>query len=255
MDARTALREAPPPLVDKQERLIVLWSPKSACTATYVWFANVCGFLNDVRRFPNPHHHRMDVYRRSERYRDSLDADTSGFHVVRILRDPYERAASIFREAFTSPIGYADKDASAFGLDFSVGVSFRQFLEMVARLDMRNADTHYRPQVHPFENVRKVDTVINISRADLFLELNTLASRLGMPQTDFASLDWFQAIESSRRRVPREADAEMFDVPIVRDASPTQTPFPEYGQLLTPKARHEIETIYRRDFETYRGYL
>lgn len=255
MDTKTALREAPPPLVDKQERLIVLWSPKSACTATYVWFASVCGFLHDVRRFPNPHHHRMGVYRGSQRYRDSLDADTSGFHVVKILRDPYERAVSIFREAFTSPIRYADRDALAFGLDFSAGVSFRQFLAMVARLDMRKADTHYRPQVHPFENVRKPDTVINISGANLFLELNALASCLGMAQTDFASLDWLHAIESSRRRVPREPVAEMFDLPIARDASPTQTPFPEYGQLLTPGARHEIETIYRRDFETYRGYL
>jgi hypothetical protein len=241
--------------VDAIARLIVVWSPKTACTATYIWFSSVCGFLEDVRRFPNPHHHRMKVYRRSQRYRDSLAADASKFHVVRIIRDPYDRAASIFREAFSSPIDFAARDAAAANLDFALGVSFRQFLTMTARLDMRAADTHYRPQWHPFENVRKPDTIINISRANLFAELNALAARLCLSHTDFASLDWLHAVERSRQRVPHECEAEMFDAPIRRASEPGKTPFPEYRQLLTAEARRQIETIYRPDFQAYQNYL
>ena len=255
MDANAALREAPPPLVDKEQRLIILWSPKSACTATYVWFAQVCGFLEDVRRSPSPHHHRMEIYRTSQRYRDSLAADTSRFFVVRIIRDPYERAASIFREAFTSPIRYADGEAAKFGLDFTRGVSFRQFLRMIEHLDMHIADTHFRPQFHPFENVRKPDAIINISKMDLFRELNDVASQLGLVRTDFFSLDWFHAIEKARKRAPREGGAEMFDVPLARDPEPTETPFPEYRHLLTKEAKHKIEAIYRADFDAYRSQL
>jgi hypothetical protein len=251
----SALREAPPPLVDEAAQLIVLWSPKAACTATYVWFSSVCGFLAEVSRFPNPHHHRMEVYRRSRRYRDSLTADTSSFRVVRIIRDPYERAVSIFREAFTSPIRFADKDAAAANLNFEEGVSFRQFLAMVARLDMQKADTHYRPQRHPFELVRKPDTVINVSKVDLFAGLNAVASQLGLPYTDFPSLGWLHAVEQSRRRSPHPTHGEMFDIPVLRAKEPVRTPFPEYRQLLTDEAKHRIEAIYQDDFSNYRDQL
>src|ERR1700693_863978 len=97
--AAALLRAPPPPLVDRERKVIVLWSPKAACTTIYVWFSNLCGFLDEVLRHPSPHHHRMDVFRSSRRYLDSIAGDTSDFRVVRIIRDPYARAASIFHEA------------------------------------------------------------------------------------------------------------------------------------------------------------
>ncbi len=249
-----SILQVPPPLVDKERRLVVLWSPKSACTAAYVWFASTCGFLDEVAQHESPHHHRMQVFRTSQRYRDSITADTSDFHVVRIIRDPYIRAASIFREAFVA--NYADGDAALAGLDFDNGVSFHKFLLMVERLDMENVDTHYRPQFHPFERARRPDTIVNISKSDLFVELNVLERKMNWPLTDFASLRWFHDLERARRIPPiPPAGSETYRTPIRRGDPPSQTPFPEYASLLTRDAKSRIESVYRDDFAAYRDHL
>jgi hypothetical protein len=250
----SALRASPPPLVDRERRLVVLWSPKSACTAAYVWFASVCGFLDQVRQYESPHHHRMQVFRTSRRYLDSIVADTSDFHVVRIIRDPYARAVSIFREAFVG--NYADRDAALVNLNFDAGVSFHMFLLMLERLDMENVDTHYRPQLHPFERARKPDTIINISKADLFSELNAFEERSDWPVTDFAAMEWFHAYERARRAPPPAIyGRDMFKTPIARGNPPAQTPFPDFACLLAPEAKARIKSIYRDDFDAYRGFL
>jgi len=252
------LRSPPPPLVDRERRVIVVWSPKSACTTTYVWFANLCGFLDEVRRHhESPHRHRVEVFRLSRRYLDSVAEAASDFHVVRIIRDPHARAVSIFREALTSPISFADRDARLAGLDFARGVSFQRFLQMVDRFDMENVDTHYRPQLHPLERARKPDTVINISKSDLFAALNALEERQGWPKTDFAAMTWLHALENARRPppFPQAVAGDMFRTPIPRAQPKEQTPFPDYRSLLTPAAKTLIESIYRDDFDAYRDFL
>src|SRR5439155_20288125 len=96
--SRRLLRYTPRPLVDAEKRVIVLWSPKSACTTTYVWFSHLCGFVDEVEKHDAfPHRHRIDVYMGSERYWSAIENDTRDFHVVRVIRDPYARAVSIFR--------------------------------------------------------------------------------------------------------------------------------------------------------------
>lgn len=184
-----------------------------------------------------------------------MEGDTSGFHIVRIIRDPYERAVSIFRHALMT--NFADKDAAAAGLDFNEGVSFRQFLKLVLALDMKTADTHYRPQFHPFESLRRPDTIINVSKSDLFGELNALERQKGWPITDFFSMQWFHSMESSRRPPTYSPTEErMFNAPIARaDPLKKNTAFPDYDRLLTPKARSRIEQIYRVDFEAYRDHF
>src|SRR5437763_9167730 len=91
---RELLRLTPRPLIDAGKKVIVLWSPKSACTTTYVWFSHLAGFLDDVAKHPAgfPHRHRIEVYMKSDRYRQAIESDIRDFHVVRILRDPYSRA-------------------------------------------------------------------------------------------------------------------------------------------------------------------
>jgi len=196
----------------------------------------------------------MQIFRRSRRYLDSIAGDTSRFHVVRIIRDPYARAASIFREAFVGD--YADRDAALVGFNFSAGMSFHMFLLMVERLDMETVDTHYRPQFHPFERQRRPDTIINISKSDLFSVLNAFERRMAWPVTNFAAMHWFHELEQSRRAPPPAFfGLQMYKAVIVRGNPPSQTPFPHYKSLLPPEAKRRIESIYREDFGAYRALL
>jgi hypothetical protein len=110
------------------------------------------------------------------------------YRIVRIIRDPYSRAVSIFRHALTT--GFADDALARVGVDFRQGVSFRQFLDFAAAQNMRSVNLHLRPQVHSYERSCKPDTVINISNTDLFEQLNALEQRMGWPATDFKSIEW-----------------------------------------------------------------
>ena len=128
--------------------------------------------------------------------------------------------------------------------------------ELLADIDMETVDTHYRPQRHPLESERKPDRVINISKSDLFAELNEVEKSAGWAQTDFASMQWLHALEKSRRAPPYpEVAADMFRTPIRRGNPKEQTAFPEYGSLLTPEAKTLIESVYRDDFTAYRDFL
>ena len=174
--------------------------------------------------------------------------------MIRIIRDPYARAASIFHEELVG--WFADRDAALAGLNFDAGVSFQRFLLMIDRFDMETVDTHYRPQRHPFESERKPDTVINISKSDLFAKLNAVEKSARWPLTDFASMQCLHELEKSRRGPPYpEAAADLFRTPIRRGNPKEQTAFPEYGSLLTPEAKTLIESIYRDDFTAYRDFL
>ena len=218
----------------------------------YVWFSAICGFAEEVRQWnENPHIHRMEVYLGSERHKKGLKADVSTYQVIKVIRDPYSRAASIFRHAIKYPI--ADKEMREWSggqFDPVMGISFDQFLDFAATLDMNECNPHFRPQRHPFEEVRKPDIVINMSREDLFGRLETVARERGWPEVRFDEMAWAHEMPSSRRAQTSTTGAELDRVRLNRLEHVLS--FPPYSRLLTESARRKIETIYRVDFEAYR---
>ncbi|MBV9571612.1 MAG: sulfotransferase family 2 domain-containing protein [Alphaproteobacteria bacterium] len=215
----------PRPLVSPEKRLIVLWSPKSACTAAYVWFASVCGFVEDVRRYHRfPHWHRIEVFQNPPL---NEIGDLSDFLIVRIVRDPYTRAASIYRQAML--IGLKRPG----DMVVREGMPFGAFLNQLMGKDLYTLDPHVWPQVHPLEAERNPDVVINVSKQDLFAELNALERVQGWPETDFAAMDWFHGPEKAR-----SGQAGV-----------------SYDTLLNRRARHKIEAIYAMDFQQYQNFL
>jgi len=243
------------PLIDKDRHFVLGWLPKSACTTLYLWFASVGGFLPQVLAHHSfPHRHRNEVLLKSQRYREALRAYTPDFRFIKVIRDPYMRAVSIFRHAIA--FGFANADLHArFGpsVDSQHGVSFQQFLDLLANLDMTAANPHYRPQLHPFEQHRRAGKIINISRSNLLTELAVLEKTNGWPATDFANSEWFKKIENTRSETVGQ-EGEPLDRAMLSHGSHRHA-FPSYAQLLTPEARRKIEYIYARDFEAYAAYL
>ena len=247
-----------PPLLNMKNNLVVLWSAKSACTTVYVWFSHVSGFSQEVRDYASwPHQHRTEQYEKSPLYLDSARADLSRAHTLRIIRDPYDRAVSIFRHALQTH--FADKvmNAKTDGrMSAEAGYSFLEFLDFVARLDMNRVDHHFRPQFHPYEKFRKPDRVINISKQDLFAELVIFEREAGLPPTNFKDLDWLRDLESKRKANQDPLTGSALDtIRFTRHQVHKLGQFPSYVQLLTPEAKQKIETIYKIDFDAYRVYL
>jgi hypothetical protein len=250
------MRAGPQPLLNPDNGMMVVWSPKSACTTVFVWFAGTIGRLDEARASADVHRYRTDVYYSSDLYRRGLDHRLGDYRIVRVIRDPYARAASIYRHALrTRLVDRRFKAASAM-LDRRKGFSFLQFLDYVGTLRPRAAGAHLRPQFHPIETALRPEIVINISRQDLFAELNGVEDAFGLPRTDFRDLEWLLRREARRKAKEgafkgEAADDVLFDA----DAARGLKPWPDYGQLLTPRARARIETLYARDFEAYAAHL
>ena len=249
---------APRPMVNAPKNLLVYWSPKSACTTAYVWFSHISGFLPEMRRYGLwPHRHRQDVYERSQFYSDSVRADLSGANAIRIMRDPYSRAVSIYRHAVQSR--FADRFLANFrggSFNFEQGMSFQDFLDFVATLDMSRVDIHFRPQFHLYEREKPPSHVINVSKTDLFEGLNAFERDVGLPPTDFAAFGWLHDLEKMRKAKQEPMEGSRLDTTAFsRQQVKKLGQFPNYGQLLTPEARQKIELIYKSDFDAYREFL
>lgn len=249
---------APIPLINKEKRLIVVWSPKSACTTTYVWFSHLSGFSNDVRRYAAwPHRHRIEQFQRSSFFAESANSDLSEFFMLRIIRDPYSRAVSIYRHALQTHFADAPMHTYSNGkISAEKGYSFQTFLDFAAQLDMKRVDIHFRPQLHPYEAHRKPDQIINISKQDLLSEIAAFETAAGLPVTNFNDLNWLHDLESKRKAKQEPMEGEELDaIGFTRHQVFKLGQFPSYGQLLTAKAKKKIESIYKADFEAYAEYL
>ncbi len=184
--------QRPAPLINMHKNLLVLWSPKSACTTVYVWFAKVSGFADDVRAFAKwPHRHRIHQYLRSALYHDSALSGMINASPLKIIRCPYGRAVSIYRHALQTDFADIAMEAWSGGkISAGGGYSFQTFLDLLETLDMARADIHFRPQFHPLERERKPAHIVNISTSDLFADLNRFEESQGLPRTDFSTLTW-----------------------------------------------------------------
>jgi hypothetical protein len=201
---------------------------------------------------PWPHRYRIDIYYRSAGYRDAVSGDLTGFKLLRVARDPFDRAVSSFRHALR--FGVADRDFAAL-MDrkdvAEAGVSFRDFLDLLERLNLRTCNEHFRLQRHPVEDALPVSHFINVSREDLFARLNQVESDIGLPVTDFDELKWMHRLQANRSRSERDVfTIDAYALPFTR-VQARDGPWPSYDALLTPAARERIARLYAADIAAY----
>jgi hypothetical protein len=245
----------PRPLIYPRKRLIVVFSPKSACTSVVIWFFHHLGHSAAARDYSSwPHRYRTEVYYKSALYRRAYERDLSKFSLVRVVRDPLERAVSSFRHVQKG--GLADKEiARALGRNdmSTAGLSFSEFLDFLEHCDLNTCDPHFRVQRHPIEDRLPTRHLINASAEDLFSRLNEVEADLNMPITDFSTLEWLQKINRKHRHneapvAPADAYNHRFDREAARNGV-----WPPYSAFLVPLARERLARLYARDIEAYGG--
>lgn len=255
--ARAIFSGGPKPLIDPEGRFVVYWSPKSACTTTLIWFLHKVGLEEEARQHgPWPHRYRFEVYYKTEAYERAARAGFADMRRIRVIRDPFDRAVSSFRHAIGT--GYADTNISTFlgrRLRKDGKFSFREYLDFLEAETIDKANTHHRQQLQPIERRFAPTDVINISKANLFAELNRIEAEMGMPHTDFPGLDWLHATETPRRPYVASAGESPYDLPMTRHMALGREPWPPAAEFLTEEARRRLAIIYRADLEAYRDYL
>jgi hypothetical protein len=242
----------PKPLIDPRHRFIVIFSAKSACTNVLIWFLTQIGHHRAARDFHRwPHRYRMDVYYDSKLYRDALSRDFDDFKVIRVVRDPFERASS-FRHA----VGFDFADRS---INWRIGrrnmerdgLSFSEFLSFLERLNLQNCDPHFAIQRHPLEDRLKPDYLINVSRENLFDRLNEIEAELNLKRTSLRDDSWVRKLRyRDQPTLALENCEAIYTRRLTRQAA-RNGPWPRSDALLTDDARRRIGALYAKDIACY----
>jgi hypothetical protein len=242
----------PRPLIHPDARMIVIFSPKSACSSVAIWFFHQLGQAEAARKVSEwPHQYRRQYYR-SDLYQKAFDLDLSSFAAVRVVRDPFDRAVSSFRHGLRSHLTdhHLAKFVGRSNLAIN-GLSFSEFLDALERCDLRTCNSHFRIQKHPLEDVIPVRHLINVSTQDLFTRLNEVERDIGLPVTDFAKLSWLNKLGDSRSHGNRTCEvADAYTHPFTQKLA-RRGPWPSYQAFLTPTARERIARLYAVDIDTY----
>jgi len=249
------LWRASPPLIHPRARVLVLYSPKAACTQVMIWFLHQLGHLRAARDFHVwPHDYRDYVYRYSELYRNAYAMDFTKFKVIRVVRDPYERTVSSYRHM----LGYGfRRDSLSNRLRYwnirNTGLSFAEFLDCLERSDLTRCNPHYRIQRHPIEDILPVHYLINVSNEDLFKRLNEIEPEIGLPRSNIAvaAADWLKELNWHKRPQNTLIDDGHLYTRRLTWENARVGPWPHYDALLTPQARERIRRCYAVDFEAY----
>lgn len=247
---RQALRKVERPLLHPQRRFVVLFSAKSACSTVVIWFLHTMGLAAEARAFSEwPHHYRINKFYARDDYlaaREALGPDD--VTVLRVVRDPVDRAGSSFRHALG--LSYARETIrEKLGIDTDVqGLSFERFIDFLELEDLDQCDPHHKRQKHAVESLRRPDVVINASRQDLFTELNAFERLMGMPVTNFKALAWVHELQATRvpHSVARDGDA--YRTVLTREQA-QNGPWPK--DLITAEARARLERLYAEDIALY----
>jgi hypothetical protein len=242
----------PRPLIDPRKRLIVIFSPKSACTSVVIWFLHQLGHTNAAQDYARlPHKYRVHVYYKSKLYRQAFKEDLSTYSMIRVVRDPFERAVSSFRHIHRN--GSADElIAGVLKRNITTeGLSFSEFLDLLEACDLNTCDSHYRIQRHPLEDRLSARYLINASAEDLFQRLNQIEADLKLAITDFGALEWLHSVDVAHsHKTAASPPADAYTRRFSREDALSGS-WPTYAAFLTPEARERIARLYATDIQAY----
>ncbi|MEM8937334.1 MAG: sulfotransferase family 2 domain-containing protein [Pseudomonadota bacterium] len=242
-----------PPVIATEQKFVMVWSPKSACSTAMIWFFQVIGVADKARAFDNfPHLYRIRVHYPSAYHRNALRTDISDFHILRIIRDPYQRAVSSYRHALRD--GFENRRLSAFlgrPVTKKTGCTFDEFLAYLATIDIEKANPHIAQQRHPIEAQRPPTFTVNVSEENLLSRLNAFEETASLPRTDFRKVPWIEQLEHGRKAGQAGYDDDVGKIKFSREEARPGGAWPSAVAFLTHKRRDIIAQIYRTDIDHY----
>ncbi|WP_417606173.1 hypothetical protein [Primorskyibacter flagellatus] len=201
-----AFQVNPRALIFSKQRIVVSFSPKSACSHVVTWFFLKERLLAAANYYhPWPHNFRTKVYYDSAQFRRRRNAllanGQQDWTLIKVTRDPVKRLVAILRHAVRFPI--ADEIALQRGINIKRdGLSLREFGEVLKTVDLtraaRQVDTHLCSQIHPIWDMPFGRTItLNLDEVSLNDGLNDIERSLGLEVTNFSAHPKFDEIRES----------------------------------------------------------
>ena len=180
-----------------------------------------------------------------------MNTDPRKLAWVRVIRDPYKRAVSIFRHV----LRYSHNNNSFrqdLGLDLSQdSLSFDSFLSKLEDVDITAGEVHFREQRHPLERSIHPTRIINADKEPLLDALLDFATPTQDVRLDLdAEISRISSFHHARRGLNHgDVSKTPFKMPFISQD------WPEYESFLNDSTRRKIERIYAADFSAYSEFL
>lgn len=253
-----AFQVNPRALIFSKQRIVVSFSPKSACSHIVTWFFLKERLLAAANYYhPWPHNFRTNVYYDSAQFRRQRRALLSGgqedWTLIKVTRDPVKRLVAILRHAARFPI--ANEIALRQGIDIERdGLSLRELGEVLKSVDLTRAsqqvDTHLRAQFHPVWDMPFGRTItLNLDEVHLNNSLNDIERSLGLGVTNFSAHPKFDEIRESHyvnNDQDLDADQSLEDVKFRRKQ--VERRFPKTALQQLPYTSELAHQLYPNDF-------
>ncbi len=224
-------------LVDDRNKLIMDWSAKAGCTIATKMFFRHMGLLEEAQAYDEwIHNYREQVFYRTHQTTLTKLQDPRYFK-FKVVRNPFARATSSYIYAMYNE----------FFVDLRTGkladMSFREFIDMLGRIDVRRCNMHLAQQKKDYEY--QLPGVFNV-----ICRLEDIAH--GLAQVNAATglnlnVDGLWSEHHTRRT--RESGVCVADEPW----SKLIDRVPDYRYFYTEDLAEKIRTIYADDCSTY-GY-
>lgn len=243
------------PLVNPAERLMLIFSPKSACSTSVIWLFHRMGLAQEAEQYDHwPHKYRIErFYSRPEVQEGMRLLPLQELRIVKIMRDPIDRAVSSFRHALGTVLYAREPIRAALGIDIATqGLSFRQFIDFLETEDLRKCNPHHSVQAHPIEELVAPHFIINISKRDLFEGLNAFEAQCGLSQTNFANLTWLHDVQQRRSPVWTEVEEDLYERVFFPDEA-KHGPWPR--RMMSECAQKRLAELYQSDLLKYAEHL
>lgn len=234
-----------------------LWTPKAGCTSLVKWFFFQSGELDAaLAHHPFVHVYRQDVFmQRPGYFLQGLDLMLTGeVPVVKLVRDPYIRAASAFAQVLklqrnpTSQWTRKLRHRILRMIDEAAPpdcLSFHQFLRGVAAIGAASAslNRHVAQQYREGEEQLR-DRIIRLENFDA--EITAIEREFQLKPSPLAELT---ASRHHRRKVP--APAGSLAGRMVSSADFPATATPSYDAFYDADTRALAAAIFAEDFRAY----
>jgi len=249
------LTHSPRAIVDRRNKIVLLWSAKAGCTFAIKWIFRHMGLLQKALAYhPWVHRYRRDVFYATDDCKAAiadLCASPSSYRIVKVVRDPFRRAVSSYVHAVRHSHEYPDLLGYFSADQAKPTFTFREFVRYLATIDLEDSDIHYRVQTHPLERQFLPASMFLLHLEHSMESMPKLEMFLGLTQTDP------QRYRDSPHHAspPASAEAEFtgddqFQFPIVGNDAPI---VPHYRSFYDRNLEESVYGLYIEDFLRY-GY-
>lgn len=241
------------PLVDFDRKIGLIWTARSACSLSVLWYYAITGQIEDAVNFnPWPHKFRQKKLNQIiiEKAKSS-PLKTQDITWVRVMRDPFKRAISSYRH-FVKHLIEEEKVDALFGIKTrELGLSFEEFLQYLSTTQIQMCDLHFRQQWCDAEEFCQKVKIINADRSDLKKSL------LGQMVPDQKNLNIFEEREIyiNKIHVSKISNIQNLNSKTKITKQQIADGWPEEKAFDNKYTRALVRKIYAEDYSRFKEYI